>query len=191
MNSIVYLEGGEGTGKSTIIAELRKRLAAEGFNVAMFNEPNSGTPFRKAIRELAIQNDMSNNTRALLMTAVRSDLYEELVKCEADIILMDRSYVSTYVYQGTEDNRHMLDVIHSTILDNKRRDVVHVLLTAEYKTAMQRMSGRTLDAIESKLTEDSYEEINKAYLKERTYNAVIKTDDKTVQEIVQLILDKI
>lgn len=191
MNSIVYLEGGEGTGKSTIIAELHRRLKAKGFNVAMFNEPNSGTPFRKAIRELAIQNDMSNNTRALLMTAVRSDLHEELATCEADIILMDRSYISTYVYQGTEDNRHMLDVIHSTILDTKRRDVVHVLLTAEYKTAMKRMSGRTLDAIEAKLTEDSYEEINKAYLKERTYNAVIKTDDKTVQEIVQLILDKI
>ena len=48
---LVSLEGGEGAGKTTVLAALRAGLAAPGREVVVTRAPG-GTPFAERIREL-------------------------------------------------------------------------------------------------------------------------------------------
>ncbi len=50
---LITLEGGEGAGKSTVLAALRARLAAHGIEVVVTREPG-GTPFGEAVRALVL-----------------------------------------------------------------------------------------------------------------------------------------
>ena len=72
----ITLEGGEGTGKSTLIAGLTTALRDRGISVIVTREPG-GTPLAEKIRELALNppedHEWSPLAHALLMNAARED----------------------------------------------------------------------------------------------------------------------
>ena len=102
----ITFEGGEGSGKSTQILALKKRLEAIGREVIETREPG-GTPLGESIRQL-LQHDeagngMSAESELLLFAASRAQHVRELIApalAAGKIVLCDRFLDSSAIYQG-------------------------------------------------------------------------------------------
>jgi dTMP kinase len=102
----ITFEGTEGCGKSTQVELLARRLRVLGHHVRVLREPG-GTPIGEEIRHTLkhSQNNaaMTPEAELLLMNASRAQLVREIIRPALDagqIILCDRFYDSTMVYQG-------------------------------------------------------------------------------------------
>jgi dTMP kinase len=101
---LVSLEGGEGAGKSTVLAALRDALAASGREVVCTREPG-GTPAGEAIRDVLLDpaRTLFPETELLLMFAARAQLVRELVEpalARGAAVLCDRFTDASFAYQG-------------------------------------------------------------------------------------------
>lgn len=104
----ITLEGGEGTGKSTLIAGLVTALRDRGISVVVTREPG-GTPMAEKIRELALNppedHEWSPLAHALLMNAAREDHLIRQIRPALQRglwVLCDRFADSTRAYQSTQ-----------------------------------------------------------------------------------------
>ncbi len=101
----ITLEGSEGSGKSTNVAYIERRLKAVGIDVLVTREPG-GTPLAERIRDLLLdhrQSTMSTDTELLLMFAARAQHLDELIRpalAAGRWVLCDRFTDATYAYQG-------------------------------------------------------------------------------------------
>lgn len=101
----IVLEGGEGSGKTTIANYLVKRLSSEGYDVMYTREPG-GVKISEEIRNIILDvnnTDMDPRTEALLYAASRRQhLVEKIIPAlEADkIVICDRYIDSSLAYQG-------------------------------------------------------------------------------------------
>jgi dTMP kinase len=101
----ITFEGTEGCGKSTHIKKLASRLKAEGRTVRTLREPG-GTESGESIRHLLKHGpeELTAEAELLLMNASRAQLVRELIRpaiAAGEVVLCDRFYDSTTVYQGT------------------------------------------------------------------------------------------
>ena len=101
----ITFEGTEGCGKSTHIKKLASRLKAEGRTVRTLREPG-GTKSGESIRHLLKHGpeELTAEAELLLMNASRAQLVREVIRpaiAAGEIVLCDRFYDSTTVYQGT------------------------------------------------------------------------------------------
>jgi dTMP kinase len=103
--ALITFEGGEGSGKSTQIRMLARRLEAAGLTVRILREPG-GTEAGEAIREIVLHmHDLGLDARAelLLYEASRAQLVADVIEpaLEAgEIVLCDRFFDSSTAYQG-------------------------------------------------------------------------------------------
>ncbi len=101
----ISFEGSDGAGKSTQIDLLRQALQHHGFTVRMIREPG-GTKIGEKLRDILKDPKNKNlcpEAELLLMNASRAQLVREVIKpaLEAgEIVLCDRYYHSTVIYQG-------------------------------------------------------------------------------------------
>lgn len=101
----ITLEGPEGSGKTTLIADLAHTLRQAGFPVLATREPG-GTPVGDQIR--TILSDLSNTaitprTEILLFQASRAQLVDQVIRPHLEsggVVLCDRYADSTIAYQG-------------------------------------------------------------------------------------------
>lgn len=114
---LISFEGAEGSGKSTQIARLVKRLQKNGHEVVVTREPG-GTEIGEEIRHLIIHNSKSNamaaETELLLFAASRAQLVRELIVPnlqQGRVVVCDRYLDSTTVYQGVARSLS-LDPVH-------------------------------------------------------------------------------
>jgi dTMP kinase len=101
---LITLEGGEGAGKSTVLAALRDALAATGREVVCTREPG-GTPAGEAIRAVLLDpaRTLCAETELLLMMASRAQLVRELVEpalARGAAVVCDRFTDASFAYQG-------------------------------------------------------------------------------------------
>ena len=105
MNGLfISFEGGEGSGKSSVITVVKEKLEAEGYKVVITREPG-GVNVSEQIRNviLAVDNQMSKETEALLYAASRVEhLYAKILPLleQGYIVLSDRYLDSSLAYQG-------------------------------------------------------------------------------------------
>ena len=110
----ITFEGGEGSGKSTQIKLLAKKIA-ETSNVCQTREPG-GTASAEEIRKLLVRgkaDKWSSISELLLLFAARKDHIDKLILPALKSnkwVLCDRFVDSTYVYQGM-CGKTSLDVI--------------------------------------------------------------------------------
>ena len=154
----ITLEGPEGSGKSTQIKRLAKRLESMGFPVITTREPG-GTPIGDQIRQVLVRmenKELHPRTEILLFLAARAQLVEQLIKPalqDGKIILCDRYGDSTLAYQGyghgldLEKLRQMLDFATDHLKPN-----LTILLDLDVKLGLMRKKAEDewnrLDAYE-------------------------------------------
>jgi dTMP kinase len=98
----VTLEGGEGAGKSTVLAALRGAFEDVGIQALYTREPG-GTPLAEQLRAMVLHEPMEPLTEALLVFAARRDhLIHHILPALArgETVLCDRFTDATFAYQG-------------------------------------------------------------------------------------------
>ncbi len=167
----ITLEGPEGSGKSTQIKRLAKRLEAMGYPVVTTREPG-GTPIGDQIRHVLVRlenKELHPRTEILLFLAARAQLVEQGIKPalqDGKIILCDRYGDSTLAYQGyghgldLDQLRQMLDFA----TDHLKPDLT-ILMDLDVKTGLMRKKAEDewnrLDAYEVLF----HERVREGYLK--------------------------
>ena len=102
--SYLAFEGIDGSGKTTLIDELSKKLTESNVDFNIVREPG-GSKLGEGIRELLLSHDydVDPTSEALLMSASRAQLIQEIVKPAIDnghVVITDRSAYSSVAYQG-------------------------------------------------------------------------------------------
>ena len=98
------LEGNEGCGKSTQIEKLQEALVARNLPVTVLREPGStgvGSKIRTILKDPV--NTICSEAELFLFQASRAQLVQEVIKpklAAGEIVIADRFYDSTWVYQG-------------------------------------------------------------------------------------------
>lgn len=105
-NVFFTIEGGEGTGKTTVSKKLIKSLEEKGLSVLLSREPG-GVSSAEEIRELIFCEKINPIMECLLFAAARRQhLVEKVIPAlnKNTIVLMDRYIDSSLVYQGIAGN---------------------------------------------------------------------------------------
>lgn len=101
----ITFEGGEGSGKTTVIQAIAEQLIKQGYKVLVTREPG-GIPIAEKIRAVILDKShtsMDCRTEALLYAAARRQHLVEKVSPALDnghIVLCDRFIDSSLAYQG-------------------------------------------------------------------------------------------
>lgn len=104
----VTLEGGEGSGKSTQMRLLAEKLESLGHQVVTTREPG-GSPGAEAVRHVLLSGaaePFGAELEAMLFAASRADHVDQVIRPALDagkIVISDRFFDSTRVYQGTAE----------------------------------------------------------------------------------------
>ena len=144
----ITFEGTEGCGKSTHIKKLARRLEAEGHTVRTLREPG-GTESGESIRHLLKHGpeELTAEAELLLMNASRAQLVREVIRpalAAGEVVLCDRFYDSTTVYQGTGRGLDAGEV--QAVIDFAVGDVrpdLTLLLQIPLKTSEERRARRS------------------------------------------------
>jgi len=113
----ITFEGGEGSGKTSQISNLKDKLEKLGHDVVLTREPG-GTAGAEAIRHVILSGNaekLGADMEAMLFAAARSDHVDRVIRPAlkaGKIILCDRFFDSTRVYQGVSGKVDM-DYLHA------------------------------------------------------------------------------
>jgi dTMP kinase len=102
----ITLEGGEGSGKTTVAREAADQLRTQGYDVLLTREPG-GTALGDALRTLLLdarsQASVSPEAELLMFCAARAQIVTEVLRphlAKGGVVLCDRYADSTLAYQG-------------------------------------------------------------------------------------------
>jgi dTMP kinase len=102
----ITFEGGEGSGKTTVIKKLAAKLTARGYEVVVTREPG-GSKLGEHIRDCVLNPDFGiafgDKAELMLFLAARAQHIEEVIKpalSKGKIVLCDRFNDSSVAYQG-------------------------------------------------------------------------------------------
>ena len=168
--SFITLEGGEGTGKSTLIAGLRAALEARGIEVLVTREPG-GTPLAEAVRSLALTppegESWSPLAHALLMNTAREDHLVKKIRpalAAGTWVISDRFADSTRAYQSIDGvDLETLLAIEAAIVGETRPDLTLILDAAPEALAERRRIRDVTDVFEAKAAA-FHEQVRAAFL---------------------------
>jgi dTMP kinase len=185
----ITFEGTEGSGKSTQIALLTRRLLSLGYRVRALREPG-GTPIGEEIRHtLKHSKDneaMTPETELLLMNASRAQLVREVIRpalAAGEIVLCDRFYDSTVAYQGHGrqlDPQLVRSIIDAAVGDTRPDLTLLLLVTLELSEERRRGRQTTLP-----FQRDRIEQADAAFFErvERGYEAIAAADPRRVRRL--------
>ncbi|MCF6329681.1 MAG: dTMP kinase [Henriciella sp.] len=153
----ITLEGGEGTGKTTLITGLSIALGKRGIECIQTREPG-GTPLAEAVRSLALHppgdEEWSPLAHALLMNAARQDHLEHQIRPTLDRgvwVLCDRFADSTRAYQSIDGvSQIVLKSLEKAVVGETVPDLTLVLDADPDDLVHRRNSRGTVDAFEAK-----------------------------------------
>jgi len=101
----ITFEGGEGAGKSTVLAAASARLRDRGIPLVCTREPG-GTPFAETLRAAMLDpqyQGLSPDAEVLTVFAARADHVHRLIEpalARGDWVVSDRYTDASYAYQG-------------------------------------------------------------------------------------------
>lgn len=124
-------EGGEGSGKSTIIQIVKEMLETRGYRVFVTREPG-GCETSEEIRNVIMNNknkDMDVKTELFLFMAARNEHWHKVIKPhlqKGEIVLCDRFIDSTFAYQtinakDVDAMEETINTAHKLIFNGRKR----------------------------------------------------------------------
>jgi dTMP kinase len=143
---LVTIEGGEGAGKSTVLAAVREALAVGGREVVCTREPG-GTEAGEAIRALLLdpQRHLFPETELLLMFASRAQLVRELIEpalARGAAVVCDRFTDASFAYQGGGRGLEAGRIAERERWAAGRKPDLTLLLDIDVEQGLKRARGR-------------------------------------------------
>ncbi|MEI6238699.1 MAG: dTMP kinase, partial [bacterium] len=143
------IEGGEGSGKSTLIALMKEKYGDKKF--AFTREPG-GSPYAEAIRDIALRHNLAKEASAEtlfgLMWAARHDnLQKSIIPAlnSGRHVISDRFDSATYAYQIKAMNAQHLENLFWSVRESFLKDCkpdLYIILDLDPKVGMERVSSR-------------------------------------------------
>lgn len=170
----ISFEGGEGSGKSSVINIVKEKLEADGYKVVITREPG-GVNVSEQIRNviLAVDNQMSKETEALLYAASRTEhLYSKVIPLinEGYIVLSDRYLDSSLAYQGYARGIGIEKVLEINMFAREYLPKVTYFFDVRPEVGLARIQGREkIDRLDLETLEfhqkvyQGYKEVCKLY----------------------------
>ncbi len=176
MGYFITFEGGEGTGKTTIIEQVKNYLLNLGYEVIVTREPG-GIEISEQIRDiiLDVKNvKMDYRTEALLYAASRvQHLAEKVIPAleQGKVVLCDRYLDSSLVYQGIARGLGIDKVLSINMFALDHMPDLTLFISARPEVCFERLkkSNRTMDRLDLEKKEfhemvyDGYKQISKMY----------------------------
>lgn len=158
----IVIEGGDGSGKSTIIKYLAKQLEALDVEFTLLREPG-GTPFAEEIRSVFFDFDnLSAATGMHVMNAQRQDNIEKIILPALEkghVVIADRFTPSTLVYQGI-----LLDRFKQVNKDMVTIPAVNIFVDTPPEVALKRIQDNDRETNHfDKMTLDKHLKIYNGY----------------------------
>lgn len=166
----ITIEGGEGSGKSTLITGLSKQLDRLDIQHLITREPG-GTPLAESVRALVLNPpdgaEWSPLAEALLMNAARRDHIEKKILPalkDGMWVICDRFADSTRVYQGIGGvSTSALDAMENEVTRASRPDLTLILDGPVDQLLARREQRGTSDVFERRPVA-FHESVRKAFL---------------------------
>jgi dTMP kinase len=198
-NFFVVIEGLDGSGKTQVSRALKRALQQTlGQNIQLTFEPHDPSTAGLYIRQVLTKRvaNVQPRTLALAFALNRADhndrLIERFLRSEQNrVLICDRYYLSSLVYQSTED----IDMATIRELNQgARKPNLTVFLNASTKTCYERMRKRPDD---KELFEKNLEQSRQKYFEAIVYlrslgETIVEINaDGSIAEVVNAILDQI
>ena len=191
----IVIEGLDGSGKSTASKHLKKKLAADNKVKSSYepHNPSCGGEYIRAVLTKKIKR-FSHRTLALAFAANRLDHNDRVIipwleKKGNRILICDRYYLSSLVYQST-DEFSFGDILQ--LNEKARKPDVIFFLNVSNETCYARMKSRNQA---KELFEENLEESRQKFfaalhfLKKKNKDNIIEVDGNgTVEETVNAML---
>ena len=194
MGYFITFEGGEGTGKTTIINYISKYLNDKGYSVISTREPG-GIEIAEQIRNIILDvknTKMDYRTEALLYAASRTQhLAEKVIPAlnEDKIVLCDRYLDSSLVYQGIARGLGIDNVLKINMFALEYMPNITFFIDVKPEICFKRLkdNNREMDRLDLEKMDfhdkvyEGYREVAKMF-PER----IISIDgDRTIEEIIK------
>lgn len=194
MGYFITFEGGEGTGKTTIINYISKYLTDKGYSVISTREPG-GIEIAEQIRNIILDvknTKMDYRTEALLYAASRTQhLAEKVIPAlnEDKIVLCDRYLDSSLVYQGIARGLGIDNVLKINMFALEYMPNITFFIDVKPEICFKRLkdNNREMDRLDLEKMDfhdkvyEGYREVAKMF-PER----IISIDgDRTIEEIIK------
>lgn len=200
---LIVFEGPEGSGKTTEAKMVFNFLKKQNKKVVLLREPG-GIKISEQIRKIILNPEnkkMYAITELLLYEAARSQLVYEKIKPllkKGYIVLMDRFFLATTVYQGYGRGikKEIINYINKLATQNIKPDLT-IIYDVSRREAMKRIKirKRKKDRMEMESSK-FHNKIRYGYLKEgkKIKAQIIKTDGKSIEDVFNItkqILSKV
>ncbi|SMY36164.1 dTMP kinase [Photobacterium andalusiense] len=157
IGKFIVIEGLEGAGKSTAIAQVITTLAKHGIENPQSTREPGGTPLAEQMRALVKQGHpdepLTDMAELLLLYAARIQLVDNVIKpalAQGRWVVGDRHDMSSQAYQGGGRgfDRALMENLRDTVLGDFRPDLT-IYMDIDPVLGLQRARGRgELDRIE-------------------------------------------
>ena len=194
----ITFEGGEGTGKTTLIATI-KALLEKQYDVVTTREPG-GSLITEAIRDIILNpkyKGVTPYTEALLLAASRAQHLDEIIipaLNQSQIVLCDRYLDSSLAYQG-----FARDLGFSFVLSINKHATEHMpnltfYIDLDPEVGMSRIANRDkFDRLDQE-ERDFHDKVRNGYLKVASLyknRIVVINGDQTIEAITEEIMSHI
>tara|TARA_Y100000588_G_scaffold170271_1_gene184032 strand:- start:10287 stop:10892 length:606 start_codon:yes stop_codon:yes gene_type:complete len=149
MACFIVFEGGDGSGKSTQVRSLLRRMRRRGVKVMQTHEPG-GTPLGQSLRRLLKSGDpMTPTSELMLFEAARAQLVQDVIRpflAQGGVVIADRFTSSTLTYQGYGRglDRELIERLNREATGGLEPDLT-VLLDLPVEAALARKNGGRAD----------------------------------------------
>lgn len=118
MAKVFVFEGVDGVGKTTLLPKIQRALEEKEYTVEVLSDPSKEFDTTRAIRNEVFTHEYPPEQASILFKAARVVLENRIAASSANIVLVDRYWPSTAVYQ------------YKGLADKKYKEVLDLMLEA-------------------------------------------------------------
>lgn len=194
---LITIEGGEGSGKTTVAKRVVEKLKEVGYDAVYLREPGGNATAEK-IRNIVVNEEgLDPYVQLLLFSAARACIVDDIKNAidSGKIVVMDRYVLSTLVYQGRVGGIPIYQIKTLTNIATKSlaKPNIEFILDISAEEGLKRIADNNRETnVFDKLNIDFHNKVNEAfrytsYAQERCIIDASKDKEEVFDSIIKYI----